>query len=766
MASQTFTIGAPSSEISGFNGQIKWDPAVNFGPIDTDLIVSGATAYLSLFNLRASGNDWISPQLQTDTGTTNIGSGSGPELVPEWETYASAVIIRAGDLELTLIGPDHPDVATQDATEPYTWFLTTADNFEAFVTAYMALSDDDKAATTLTLRDSPPDPIDLSGTAATGNPATAGALAKQFFGKELAGSIATGDPATAGALEVVAAPVLLSLDDFSGPDSQQYDILALFTTGANNTNVIVNLGTDIGSVEDGGDIVFDDLSNKTITRFQARTAPGITINAAGGDDFSGGFEDADGAYRDATVYVQTLADGLATMTVDNPDELGSAGGGFVSFFPGVSDTQSRTVITNLRAAAIGTRFILAVGRPPTVIDLAGSAATGDPVTTGALAVVPAVNVDLSGSAATGDPATAGALAVVPVVNVDLAGSAATGDPTAAGTLAVVAAGNVDLTGTAATGDPTTTGTLDVVTITDVDISGSAATGDPTTTGTLEVIPVGNVDLSGSAATGDPTTTGTLEVIPVGNVDLSGSAATGDPTVAGTLEVLPAGAAVADVDLSGSMATGVPYTIAFIETAPGPIVPRLTGHVDLLLEQYADASRLRSLLSGFAALVDADVIDILTELGRGFSPVESEGILLDWIGLRLGLLRPYVRSSDATYFGFAGTMAEGGRTFGQAPFLTRRAFIEDVAPIGDITYRVLLRARARRLRGGSDRKTLLAVLDVLSTRAYAEEDFTTDTVAISMLPVSDPVYNLATDTLRTLLIPMTPGIGYTFTKLVS
>ena len=157
-----------------------------------------------------------------------------------------------------------------------------------------------------------------------------------------------------------------------------------------------------------------------------------------------------------------------------------------------------------------------------------------------------------------------------------------------------------------------------------------------------------------------------------------------------------------------------------------------------------------------------MIDPLERLDRAFNPDESEGVILDWIGLRLGLPRPFVTAADAVYFGMAGTMPAGGRPWDQAPFYSLARGIEDVEPVGDATYRKLLKARARRLRGGADRETIEAVLDILFGDGYLDETVTPITMRVD---TGDEITFLLAST-RTFekVIPRPAGTEITFTRI--
>ena len=159
------------------------------------------------------------------------------------------------------------------------------------------------------------------------------------------------------------------------------------------------------------------------------------------------------------------------------------------------------------------------------------------------------------------------------------------------------------------------------------------------------------------------------------------------------------------------------------------VLNLAASLDVLLPQYRNSERLKSLLAEMIAVLTGQVGDPIQIVDRGLNPEVSTGVLLDWLGARLGLLRPSVALSDIQWFGFAGTGSDLGLPFNQAPFYNRARGIEAVEPLGDSIYSVLLLARARRLRGGADRETYDAILTILFPDGSPYVDDTTDPVEI-------------------------------------
>ena len=78
------------------------------------------------------------------------------------------------------------------------------------------------------------------------------------------------------------------------------------------------------------------------------------------------------------------------------------------------------------------------------------------------------------------------------------------------------------------------------------------------------------------------------------------------------------------------------------------------------------------------------------------------------------------------------------------------------PVGDETYRTLLRARARRLRGNADRETVEAVLEILFGDGNGYVDETVTPVTLRVTSENTVVWRLASVTLFELLIPRPAG----------
>ena len=206
-----------------------------------------------------------------------------------------------------------------------------------------------------------------------------------------------------------------------------------------------------------------------------------------------------------------------------------------------------------------------------------------------------------------------------------------------------------------------------------------------------------------------------------------------------------------------------YRAAFVPQINIPLVKPVDPDdtLNLLIRQYYGAVKLRALITGILNVMETELTAPMMSIERAFNPDESSGILLDWIGKRLGLPRPSVASANAEYFGFKGTVTAAGKTFDQAPFFTHRAGIEQVEPVGNVIYRKLLKARARRLRGGTDRITIEAVLNILFGNGYAVESLYN--VVLHVTAPDDALFLLVSTTLLDKVIPKPSGIAYSFLR---
>lgn len=127
--------------------QLRWGVGA-WGPIIAGLVGSSATRWLRL--IRIANNTIRVVFEESDTG----GFGTiGNDLSADWEASPSAMTIRAGDVEVVIPGPTAPGSVVSDPTEPYEWTPPASTGLAGFRAAWLALTDAERAAATLTLRD-------------------------------------------------------------------------------------------------------------------------------------------------------------------------------------------------------------------------------------------------------------------------------------------------------------------------------------------------------------------------------------------------------------------------------------------------------------------------------------------------------------------------------------------------------------------------------------------------------------------------------------
>ena len=132
-----------------------------------------------------------------------------------------------------------------------------------------------------------------------------------------------------------------------------------------------------------------------------------------------------------------------------------------------------------------------------------------------------------------------------------------------------------------------------------------------------------------------------------------------------------------------------------DQALGVIMYAMEAGTDLLISQWQNAFRLRTQIQIFLDIVKEEIIDPMNRLQLMKRIDTAEGIWLDYIGERLGIIRPWVAVSimDDPRFGFddAGTGFEQGR------FADAISALNPRAPAGDRFFRNLLRARVITIR---------------------------------------------------------------------
>ena len=153
MAAQTITIG--KNDLNSTN-RIDWSSLDVL--IDPSLLADGGTGYLHEIELDARSSEariWVWTKALTAEDPTT----AGPDFTEDVEQYATAFVIEAGSLTLTIPGPNATGSVSSDTIEPYSWQPASPldhTTLQSFITSYRALTDAEKEATTLTITDGVP----------------------------------------------------------------------------------------------------------------------------------------------------------------------------------------------------------------------------------------------------------------------------------------------------------------------------------------------------------------------------------------------------------------------------------------------------------------------------------------------------------------------------------------------------------------------------------------------------------------------------------
>ena len=144
MASQTFTIGSPSTSR---HNELRWNSFDLGQSVNSALLSGEVSGYLGDLVVRDTGNHL---RLLTSSSSPPV-VDTGPDLTDAFETNGT-VTISAGALSITI---EIANAATSDTAEPYFWTFAGADlaAIQQFTTDYSRLRSEQQAATTLTLDD-------------------------------------------------------------------------------------------------------------------------------------------------------------------------------------------------------------------------------------------------------------------------------------------------------------------------------------------------------------------------------------------------------------------------------------------------------------------------------------------------------------------------------------------------------------------------------------------------------------------------------------
>ena len=199
-------------------------------------------------------------------------------------------------------------------------------------------------------------------------------------------------------------------------------------------------------------------------------------------------------------------------------------------------------------------------------------------------------------------------------------------------------------------------------------------------------------LAMSARAGDPTAAfNVLAIAPGVPAALAMSARAGDPTAAFNLSAF--GPVVAS-QLAMSARAGNPMTALSLRSFVPPAY-KIEATADLLIGQWKEAATLNRVVEIFLEVVQEEIVDAVNRLQLMGVIETAEGVWLDYIGERLGIIRPWILITTDERFGFD----DAGVGFDQARFADAISALEPRAPIGDMLFRQILKARRRLMRTG-------------------------------------------------------------------
>ena len=132
---------------------------------------------------------------------------------------------------------------------------------------------------------------------------------------------------------------------------------------------------------------------------------------------------------------------------------------------------------------------------------------------------------------------------------------------------------------------------------------------------------------------------------------------------------------------------------FIFTRPQRVriadsILNLDERLALLISQWQGSVQIEMLLRGMYEIIDTEFVQALRDLEEMRGWDTARGVWLDYIGKRLGFMRPSINAM-VTRFGFDGGDGVG---FNQAPFATATGFVPQVA-VGDPIYLLCLKVWA-------------------------------------------------------------------------
>ena len=188
---------------------------------------------------------------------------------------------------------------------------------------------------------------------------------------------------------------------------------------------------------------------------------------------------------------------------------------------------------------------------------------------------------------------------------------------------------------------------------------------------------------------------------------------------------------------------------------------LTTLRSLLIEQYGSSTKFIDFIDGALSIMQDKFMGPLDTINGALDLDNVEGVLLDYIGMRLGFTRPTVTAAGE-FFGFDTGQTDNYFGWNQRPFYTSIEILQTKTPVSDDIYRTLLKARGRFIRSSPTYEDVEAILDIL----YGEGNWTITesstglSYAITYSSSANSIIASIVDANKQLLIPRAAGVACT------
>lgn len=182
---------------------------------------------------------------------------------------------------------------------------------------------------------------------------------------------------------------------------------------------------------------------------------------------------------------------------------------------------------------------------------------------------------------------------------------------------------------------------------------------------------------------------------------------------------------------------------------------ITNNSDLLITQYLESSKLKSIVNGFNSIMQQNQLKPLCDFEKGLAIDNAFGWLLNRLGANFGFKRPAIPSPANLYFGYN----DNGTNYDQAPFYYGTK--EPLVPVGDVLYKKLLKIWIRGLfYDGSVYQANQILTDVFGAGWISDNE--DQTASINLVNVDEYT---AKAVIITNVIPKVAGVRYATMRLI-